>query len=200
MNYLAHIALAHPSPASQMGNFLGDFAKGTREALRAEWPDELVDGLMMHRAIDSFTDSHPSFIASKQLIDPSRRRLGGIAIDIFYDHFLSQHWSRFHHEPRQSFIGEFYQTLEAHPQWWVGGFGNVYQMLRDEDWLSCYLQKDGIQLTLNRISRRNRSWISPVANCYDDFLRHYAQFEEHFLALYPDLQQHAATLSNDTGH
>ncbi|MGJ8672411.1 ACP phosphodiesterase [Rubritalea sp.] len=191
MNYLAHIALADHTDASRIGNFLGDFAKGTRKSLLQNWPSELVEGFIMHRSIDSFTDSHPTFQEAKQLIAPSRRRLAGIAIDIFYDHFLSTHWHRYYQCERTLFIDQFYQCLERHPDWWIGDFASAYPYLKSENWLGCYVKPEGIQLTLQRISRRNRKWILPIAECYEDFENHYDSFERLFLELYPDLIEHA---------
>lgn len=194
MNYLAHIALAGDSDASRIGNFLGDFAKGTRNSLLDQWPEELVDGLMMHRAIDAFTDSHSTFTRAKQFIAPERRRLAGIAIDIFYDHFLSLYWSRFRNENRENFIEEFYRCLELHPEWWIGDFASAFPYLKQENWLGCYATKSGIQLTLQRVSTRNRKWIHPLADCYLDFEEHYNEFEQLFLELYQDLSDYSKTL------
>ncbi|MFC5049414.1 ACP phosphodiesterase [Rubritalea spongiae] len=194
MNYLAHVALAHNSDASRIGNFLGDFAKGTHESLLEKWPTELVQGFIMHRAIDSLTDSHPTFREAKQLIDPNRRRLAGIAIDIIYDHFLSRHWNLFYQQERSLFINQFYQSLEQHPQWWIGEFAHAYPYLKSENWLECYVSKDGIKLTLDRISKRNRKWTLPLAECYQDFERHYSEFEKLFLILYPELIERARNI------
>lgn len=178
MNYLAHIALAEDSDASRIGNFLGDFAKGTKESLLAAWPEELVNGFIMHRKIDAFTDTHPTFSEAKFLIAPERRRLAGIAVDIIYDHFLSIHWNRYYQVPRTRFIHDFYQCIEQHPEWWIGDFSTAFPYLKAEDWLSCYVSNAGIELTLKRISQRNRKWIKPLAECYNDFQDHYAAFEK----------------------
>jgi acyl carrier protein phosphodiesterase len=194
MNYLAHIALAHPTDASRIGNFLGDFAKGTKESLLKNWPQDLVAGFMMHRSIDAFTDSHPTFSEAKKLISSDRRRLAGIAIDIFYDHFLSIHWDKFHSTEREDFIEDFYLLLERRAEWWIGDFSSAFPYLRKENWLGCYATRDGIELTLKRVSQRNRKWIYPLAKCMSDFTRHYAEFEKLFLALYPDLLAEAKRL------
>jgi len=100
MNYLAHLALIPTScrdreDALRIGNLLGDFIKGTESSLRLQFPVDLVDGIKLHRAIDKFTDAHPSFLESKQLLAPERRRYAGIVLDIIYDHFLSIHWKTY---------------------------------------------------------------------------------------------------------
>jgi len=68
MNYLAHLMLADDSDASRIGNLLGDFTKGTLASLAEVYPDEIIRGIKMHRAVDRFTDSHEVFKNSRALI------------------------------------------------------------------------------------------------------------------------------------
>jgi len=63
---------------------LGDFVKGTEHSLRLLYPAPLVDGIILHRAIDKYTDKHPAFLASKQLLAPKRRRYAGVVVDLIY--------------------------------------------------------------------------------------------------------------------
>ena len=49
MNYFAHLALARPTPASKVGNLLGDFMRGVREE---ELPPPVRQGLRNHRLVD----------------------------------------------------------------------------------------------------------------------------------------------------
>lgn len=55
MNYFAHLYLADNSPGSQIGSLLGDFVKGT---LDNAYDEEITRGILIHRRIDSFSDSH----------------------------------------------------------------------------------------------------------------------------------------------
>ena len=57
MNYFAHLVLAQPTVESTVGNLLGDFARGVD---RANLPTSIKAGLDNHRAVDRFTDSHPT--------------------------------------------------------------------------------------------------------------------------------------------
>ena len=86
MNYLAHLFLSDGTPESLIGNLLGDFVKGSIENI---YSLKIIEGIYLHRKIDSFTDSHPIFRSSKRLIGVDRRRFSGIMIDVFYDHFLA---------------------------------------------------------------------------------------------------------------
>jgi hypothetical protein len=100
MNYLAHLHLAPDDAAARVGNLLGDFLKPSHAG---HLPQALQQGMALHRQIDSHTDSHPLVARSKQRIAAERRRYAGILVDIFYDHFLAQHWPRFSSMPLADF-------------------------------------------------------------------------------------------------
>ena len=92
MNHFAHLVLAQPTVESTVGNLLGDFARGVdAEAL----PPPVRAGLLNHRAVDRFTDSHPLISEMKLGFSRRRRRFAGIALDIYFDHLLMNHWEQF---------------------------------------------------------------------------------------------------------
>lgn len=193
MNFLAHLALAAPNDASRIGNLLGDFSKGTESVLRTQLPDPLVDAIMMHRAIDRFTDNHPNFKQARQLLSPEQRRFAGISVDIIYDHFLSRHWNVFYQSSLPLFIEECYQCIERHPSWHAKKFKEVYPVMRREDWLNCYASIEGIDLTFHRVSTRSHR-IKAIAGSTGDLQRHYSEFESLFLKFYPELMDYAQSL------
>ena len=90
MNFLAHALLSGEAEADRVGGLMGDFVKGP---LPAGLPPDLAAGVALHRAIDSFADRHPAFAASRARVSPGRRRVGGILVDLFYDHLLARDWA-----------------------------------------------------------------------------------------------------------
>ncbi|MBT8037374.1 MAG: DUF479 domain-containing protein [Verrucomicrobiae bacterium] len=186
MNYLAHLLLADDSDASRIGNLLGDFTRGPLDDLAKTYPAELVRGIKMHRAVDRFTDSHAVFKEARNLLAPERRRFAGIIVDIFFDHYLCLHWELFSQLPLQEFTHEVYRALEQHPEWRPGRLADAFPRMRTENWLMTYATLDGIELTLERVSRRSPR-IGKVAGGIDDLRHHYDAFEQHFHAFMPDL-------------
>ena len=91
MNYLAHIYLSDNNEKNMLGNFLGDFVN---KSLEDNYEDSIKNGIFMHQKLDSFTDSNPYFL-SKKRISSVNRRLAGVLIDMFYDHFLAKNWHVF---------------------------------------------------------------------------------------------------------
>lgn len=92
MNYLAHLYLSGEDEKTTVGNFIGDFVKGKKHE---HFPDKIQKGILLHRQIDSFTDSHPKFIEAKKFFRPEYGLYSGIIVDFFYDHFLANDWNQY---------------------------------------------------------------------------------------------------------
>ena len=70
---------------------LGDYLKGR---LENRFSLEIEAGILLHRAIDQYTDSHPAVKGSYKRLDPKFRRYAGIITDIVSDHLLALNWSK----------------------------------------------------------------------------------------------------------
>lgn len=194
MNYLAHLRLAGPSDASRIGNLLGDFVKGTPESLRPRFPAEVIRGIVMHRRLDRFTDDHPAFHRGRALLAPTRRRLAGIIVDVFFDHFLTKYWDDFGTAaPLPEFLTEIYDTLERHPTWLSNDLARILPRLRRENWLLSYGSLPGLTLTFERIARRSVR-LAGLRDAADELATHYDEFAELFLEFFPDVREHAQRL------
>ncbi len=109
LNYLAHIFLSS-SPQEQVGNFIGDFVKGNRfEA----YPHGVQKGILLHRAIDDFTDKHPVVREAKGLLRVPFGRYAAIVLDMYFDHFLGAHFADYSPVSLKTFSRKFYWAL-----WW----------------------------------------------------------------------------------
>jgi acyl carrier protein phosphodiesterase len=89
LNYLAHILLSGDDRALQVGNFIGDFVKGSRFD---EYPSGIRDGILLHRQIDSFTDAHPAFKSTVEVLRPAFGRYSGILADMYYENFVGNNF------------------------------------------------------------------------------------------------------------
>jgi acyl carrier protein phosphodiesterase len=87
VNYLGHLLVLPDAGLITLGNLLGDFFKGRVDSIE---PEALRIGVSLHREIDRFTDAHPVVRRSIERIAPERRRVAGVLVDVFYDHFLAQ--------------------------------------------------------------------------------------------------------------
>ena len=85
MNFLAHIYLSGENKLIQIGNFMADGIRGNNYL---NFPKDIQKGIILHRAIDTFTDAHPIFRKSKHRLHEKYGHYSGVITDIFYDHFL----------------------------------------------------------------------------------------------------------------
>lgn len=188
MNFLAHAWLAGESPADRLGGLMGDFVKG---ALPAGLPPALAEGVRLHRRIDVFAETHPAFVRSRGRISPARRRVAGVMVDMFYDHFLARHWQRFHALPLERFSAEMYALLDAHAAILPPRLAQILPRMRESDWLASYRSEESIALALDRIAMRLRRE-NALTGSGEELLEDYAGFEEDFFEFIAEAEAFAA--------
>lgn len=186
MNYLAHIYLARHSDAAMVGAMLGDFVKANDVE---RYPPAIGREIMLHRYIDSYTDSHPEVRASRELFGAGRRRYAGIVLDVFYDHELSRHWDEWCDIPRQTLIADFYDALVAHEPLLPPRLRDMLPCLVHQDWLGGYATFGGIEETIARMSRRLSRNGELLRDGIQDLGRHRSAIEAGFQRFFPDLVQ-----------
>ena len=89
MNFLAHIYLSGDNDLIKIGNFMADGIRGKHYEYL---PAEVQKGIVLHRAIDTYTDSHPIFRQSTKRLHHRYHHYAGVIVDVFYDHFLAKNW------------------------------------------------------------------------------------------------------------
>ena len=161
-----------------VGGVVGDWIKGP---LPGVLPDDLARGVALHRAIDSFAETHPAFRRSRSRVSADRRRYAGVLVDVFYDHLLAQNWAALHDQPLDEYCEKVYRLIKdrlndlpisSHPG---------LTLMAKEDWLSSYAQIQEIADVLSRMSRRARQ-PNPLANGEQEFLADVDGFTDDFYA------------------
>lgn len=183
MNHFAHLYLARPTVESRVGNLLGDFARGV-DTGKLSGP--VLEGLINHRAVDAFTDSHPEVIACKRLFSSQRRRFAGVALDILFDHYLLRHWQHFGLQPRPEFIAELYRDLEAGQALMPPPMARTTRLMVDHDWFNAYAELESVGRALDRVAARIR-FAHHFAGIIDEIRPLDGELEARFLAFFPDL-------------
>jgi acyl carrier protein phosphodiesterase len=187
MNFLAHAWLAGDAPADRLGGLMGDFVKGP---LPGVLPPEIAAGVRLHRRIDVFADAHPAFLRSRARVSPARRRVAGVMVDMFYDHFLARHWGTFHPEPLEVFSARLYQLMADHEALLPPRLALILPRMRADDWLSAYRSSGAIAAALDRMSTRLRR-ANPLPGSGEELIEHYAGFEADFFVFMSDARHFA---------
>lgn len=183
MNHLCHLFLARPTVESRVGNLLGDFARGVEvEGL----PEEVKEGLEHHRAVDAFTDAHPEVIACKAYFSRQRRRFGGIALDILFDHYLLRHWPRFADVEKTLFINRVYADLQAGYDLMPPAMEQVVRRMVTYDWFHAYQELESVGRAMDRVASRIR-FENRFTGIIEEIRPVDAELEARFLAFFPDL-------------
>ena len=105
MNYLAHVYLSGTNDLIKIGNFMADSIKGNQYL---NYEKEFQYGILLHRHIDSFTDSHPIYRQSKHRLHEKYGHYSGVIMDILYDHFLAKNWATYSRGKLEDFAVDFY--------------------------------------------------------------------------------------------
>lgn len=160
MNFLAHALLAGDAPALIVGGVVGDWIKGP---LPGVLPDDLAKGVALHRAIDSFSESHPAFRRSRSRVSPGRRRYAGVLVDVFYDHLLARNWAAISDRPLDEYCEAVYRLIRDRLHELPASSHTALALMANEDWLTSYAKIEGIADVLARMSRRARQ-PNPLSN------------------------------------
>ena len=183
MNYLAHLYLAGDDPESVVGSLMGDFVKGR---IGEDLAPGIRWGIRQHRLIDAFTDRHATFRASKRRLRPAFRRYGGILVDLFYDHFLAAHWSRYSEVPLTDFSRRVYRILWRRQQGLPPRMQRSVSYMIDRDLLQSYGEVNGIRRALEGLEGRLKRQ-SQLSDAVLDLEQNYRALAVDFSDFFPEL-------------
>lgn len=183
MNHFAHCFLSFNDEDVLVGNFIGDHVKGSRWKL---YPEGVQRGILLHRAIDGFTDSHPMTDRSVARVRPFAGRWSPPFVDILYDHLLARSWERYTEEPFEVFAKKTYRSLEKRaPEMPPVLQERVPKMVAGR-FLHGYQSREGLEWVLDRFRHRLPGDFDTAALAHF-FFDEIEAFSEDFDAFFPDL-------------
>lgn len=151
MNYLAHAYLSFRQPELLVGNLISDFVKGKK---RFEFPAAIQNGIVLHRAIDVFTDEHPVNLEAKKIFRDATGLYSAAFLDVAYDHFLATDPIAFPGDALPTFSNWVYDTLQQHHIHFPEKFAGMFPYMKQQDWLSNYRHSWGIARSMEGLVRR----------------------------------------------
>ncbi|MBT8271720.1 MAG: DUF479 domain-containing protein [Flavobacteriaceae bacterium] len=185
MNFLAHIYLSGDNELVTIGNFMADGIKG-KEYERYQ-PD-VKTGVLLHRAIDSYTDVHSTFRKSKSRLFSRYGHYSGVIVDILYDHFLAKNWDTYSKIGLEQYVDEFYDSVERHFELLPLRAQRMVPFMIADNWLLSYSTIDGISRVLDGMNRRTRNR-SQMNHAIDELKTFYHDFEHEFTEFFDELIQ-----------
>ncbi len=186
MNFLAHIYLSGDNDLIKIGNFMADGIRGKHYEYL---PAEVQKGIVLHRAIDTYTDSHPIFRQSTKRLHHRYHHYAGVIVDVFYDHFLAKNWSNYSNEKLEDFVERFYQSLETHLDILTEKTLHMKPYMIQHNWLVNYQYTKGIARILTQMDHRTKD-VSQMQYAIEELEQYYDEFEGEFTAFFEDLIAH----------
>ncbi|MCZ4407499.1 acyl carrier protein phosphodiesterase [Cryomorphaceae bacterium 1068] len=183
MNFLAHQFLSFEIKPIMVGNFIADTVKGN--ALK-NYDVPIQKGIVLHRFIDSFTDSHEITLQSRERLYAHFGKYAGVVQDVFYDHFLAINWSDYHDQDLNDYTDFIYLTLGGYRSVFNERAERTFQYMQMQDWLGNYATQEGIHRALTGLSRR-ASFPSNMEESLPALAKHGEAISNDFKIFFPDL-------------
>jgi len=188
MNFLAHIYLSGNNDFIKIGNLMAD---GIRGKDYENFPLDVQKGIILHRAIDTFTDAHSVFRISKHRLHENYGHYSGVIIDVFYDHFLAKNWSDYSDEKLSDFVNRFYKSLDDNFEMLNLKTQNMLPYMKKGNWLYNYQFIEEIERVLFQMDNRTKHK-SQMGLSVKELKEFYTEFEQEFTLFFKELRKFCA--------
>lgn len=189
MNFLSHLYLAGNSEGLIIGNFIADAVKGSDYK---KYSDQIQKGILLHRQIDTYTDSHEIVEQSKQRLRKDYKKYSGVIVDIYYDHFLATNWNDYSGQPLNDFSKNIYQIIKDNHILLPLKSAQFAKYMFHYNVLEAYAKLEGIDRVLKGMAHRT-TFESNMEKAIHDLKEHFQLFENEFKLFFPQLQQFVNT-------
>lgn len=176
-----------------IGNFLGDFVKGKKYL---DYSPMIAKGIVLHREIDRYTDTHKIVSQSKARLRDKYRHYSGVIVDMFYDHFLSKNFGDYHSDSVLTFTERHYDNLMAFLPQMPEKAQHMLPYMVSGNWLVGYGKMEGLHRALSGMTRRTR-YDSKMNESIQELTTHYSDFEAEFRAFFIELEMHISQFRED---
>ncbi len=183
MNYLAHLKLSGDHEYIMLGNFIADHIKGNKID---RYPQGVIDGIMLHRKIDYYTDHHPEFMKTRARLHKKYHKYAGVIADVFYDHFLAKNWNEFSEFHLSSFTSYSYGILLRNYSILPSKTKKILPFFIMQNWLASYAKMEGLRRSFQVLARR-ANYKSNMQYVVEDLIDDYELYEAEFRAFFPDI-------------
>ncbi|MBE7639259.1 DUF479 domain-containing protein [Salegentibacter sp. BLCTC] len=184
MNFLAHIYLSNENDNLKIGNFIADSVKGKQYL---NYPTEIQKGIVLHRAIDNFTDTHPIVSKSVERLFARYGHYSRVIVDILYDHFLAANWKDYSDIPLKTYTKNFYKLLQDNFELLPKPIQSFLPYMIADNWLYNYRKIEGIEKILFQMNKRIKYRIK-MHLAIEELQEFYTEFEDEFKRFFKELR------------
>lgn len=161
---------------------ISDYVKGSK---KLDYPGTVQKGIMLHRAIDTFTDMHSATREAKAVFQPAYRLYSGAFVDVVYDHFLANDPGTFPSGQLMAFSQRVYAHLDQHNGLFPEKFALLFPYMKKQNWLYHYHTREGTEKSLGGVVRRSVH-LTESDTAYRLFEQHYQLLQDCFRLFWAD--------------
>lgn len=178
MNFLAHSLISleideKENKKTLYANFAGDFYKGLVETI--ELPDELKEGVVLHRIIDKVSDRNENFL--NELLTEKFGIFKGIVSDMYIDHFLSKNFDSLFNDNLNNIENKILYNIKINEKFFPDNFKRTFQWLKSGKVMSSYQNINFLERAFYGISQRVRKG-EILKSSITELQKNYNLFEE----------------------
>ena len=181
MNFLAHSLISlkideKENKKTLYGNFAGDFYKGRIDKI--ELPEELKEGIVLHRMIDGISDRNENFL--NELLVEKFGIFKGIVSDMIIDHFLAKNFDRLFNENINNIEKKILYNVSKNKSFFPKKFVGTFKWIESEKIMSNYKYVDFLERAFFGISQRLRKG-EILRMAVKELEKNYRAFEEKYI-------------------
>ena len=151
MNHLAHLYLSSDKEEEMVGQFIADAVKGNDFNL---YSPDIRQGILLHRWVDSFTDTHDLV---KELRAEYRPKLGlysGVLIDLVFDYFLAKDFQIHSGIELEEFQQFTFSVLNKHEDHFPEKMKKYFFHMKDKEFMMKYAHTVEMADIVRQMGRR----------------------------------------------
>lgn len=169
---------------------ISDYVKGKK---KEDFSVRIRNGIMLHRAIDIFTDAHPATKIAKDIFRPPYRLYSGPIMDVLYDHFLASDPGEFDDQKLFFFAENVYRSLDDYKIHFPLPFARMYPYMKTQNWLFNYSTMQGAAKSLGGLAHR-AAYITETDTAFRLFQENYQLLTDCYRQLWADIKPFALNL------
>ena len=166
---------------------ISDFVKGKK---RFDYSEGIQQGIMLHRHMDNFTDSHPATKQAKEFLKPVAGLYAGAFIDVAYDHFLALDKNEFTDESLMQFSITVYTSLKKFNSIYPEKFAGMFPFMLQDNWLYNYRTLSGTEKSFAGLARRAK-YLDESKMIFKCFEKNYEAIQQCYNDFFPALKAFA---------
>lgn len=151
MNHLAHLYLSSDSEEEMVGQFIADAVKGNDFNL---YGPNIRNGILLHRWVDSFTDTHDLVKGLRAKYRPKLGLYSGVLIDLVFDYYLAKDFQIHSGRDLAEFQQFTFHVLNKHEDVFPEKMKKYFFHMKDKEFMMKYAHSEGMSAIVKQMGMR----------------------------------------------